>query len=67
MRTYKDINNPTVGDILQALDIEGIGTVKDLTYLVRDRMTYPSLYSVMDTLEDEGEDTGQDYTDTRVD
>ena len=60
MRTYQNISNPTIGDILQALEGEdqGYGTVTDLTYLVTDRGRYPTLYVVMDYLEDQGQDIG---------
>ena len=66
MRSYKDINNPTVGDIVQAMDVEGMDTGMDLEPFVRDREGYPSLYVVMDYLGDHGLDKDKSfYADTR--
>ena len=56
MRTYQDINNPTIGDIIQAMETEGdqYGMGRDLIPLIKDRFTFPTLYVIMDFLEDQG-------------
>ena len=58
MRTYQDINKPTIGDIIQAMEAEsdqgGLG--RDILPLIKDRFTFPTLYTVMDYLEDQAVD-----------
>jgi len=57
MRTYQDISKPTAGDVYQALEAEGkdyYSCYEDLIPLIKDRFTFPTLYTVMDYLEDQG-------------
>ena len=54
MRTYQNISKPTIGDVYQALEAEGQDTDEDLLPLIKDQFTFPTLYVVMDFLEDQG-------------
>lgn len=56
MRTYQDINpSPSIGDVYQA-EAEDQGlfyTYEELSLMIKDRFTFPTLYVAMAFLEDQ--------------
>lgn len=48
VKNYANITNPSLGDVYQALEMEGIDTEKELDELIADRSLSPTLYHAIE-------------------